>query len=182
MSALEEESDKDLLVLVAAEASNAFDVLYWRHGASVTRYAWALVSARETAQEVVQDTFTTLWTTAPRIHLAGTSLLPWLLVTCRNHAANARRTDARYGRIVRALKQNHERRDNHQDPHQLLWVLDAITDLAEPDRSVATLCLVDGLTYRQAGNALGLSEAAIGKRLERSRSILRRELDHEEPR
>ncbi|WP_372435512.1 hypothetical protein [Subtercola frigoramans] len=42
-------------------------------------------------EELVQDTFFTVWLKSSTIILPNTSLLPWLLVTCRNHGLNLRR-------------------------------------------------------------------------------------------
>jgi RNA polymerase sigma factor (sigma-70 family) len=84
-------SDADLLKRIVEGGSEGLAALYDRHSAAVTRYAWALAADRHDAEELLQDTFVTLWRNAHRIRLVEASALPWLLVTCRNHARNLSR-------------------------------------------------------------------------------------------
>ena len=70
-------------------------VVFDRHAPAVTRYAWAIAPSRMDVEEIVQDTFLTVWRKAAEILIAEASLLPWLLVTCRNFGMNAVRKAAR---------------------------------------------------------------------------------------
>ena len=88
------EADRALLNRTANGDRRAFGVLFDRHSRAVIRYAWALVSDQMDVQEIVQDTFFTTWSKAGRVTIAESSALPWLLVTCRNHALNLRRKRA----------------------------------------------------------------------------------------
>jgi RNA polymerase sigma-70 factor (ECF subfamily) len=175
MEALEERGDRELVYRVAQGSVASFDLLYERHAPAVTRYAWGLASSRESAQELVQDTFVTLWRNAGAIELVGQTVLPWLLVTCRFHAANSRRAESRVTRMVRRLASHESLNAGSSSEDGTRWVLEAIDALPAIDREVCLLCLVHGLTYREAGEALNLSESAVGKRLERSRITLRRD-------
>ncbi|WNY33391.1 sigma factor [Curtobacterium flaccumfaciens] len=71
--------------------ARAFD----RYAATLTRYAWALVDDRSDVEEIVQDAFLTLWQRAATLELPADTVLPWLLVVCRNHAFNTGRKQAR---------------------------------------------------------------------------------------
>lgn len=175
MEAFKERSDRQLIDRVATGSVASFDVLYERHAAAVARYAWGLASSRESAQELVQDTFVTLWRNAGAIELVGQTVLPWLLVTCRFHAANSRRAESRVTRMVQRLASHESLNAGRPPDESARWVLEAIDALPAIDREVCLLCLVHGLTYREAGEALNLSESAVGKRLERSRITLRRD-------
>lgn len=174
-------TDRQLLTLVGDGSVDAFDELYFRYSPPVTRYVWALCNSRESAQEVLQDTFLTLWRKASSIQLAGDSVLPWLLLASRKHASNMRRSEFRIARIAETLMRQKERIPAAvPGESELQWVLDTIAALSEPDRAVVQMCIVDRLTYKQAAARLGTSEAAIGKRLQRSRSTLRKALAHDE--
>jgi RNA polymerase sigma factor (sigma-70 family) len=48
--------------------------------------------------------------------------------------------------------------------------------LPDGERAVTELVLLQGLSYREAGEALGLSDAAVGKRLQRARARLKEEM------
>lgn len=167
-------SDADALRGVAQGSEVSFSVLYNRHGPAVVKMAWAYVPERGIVEEIVQDTFLTLWQRADSISLAGSSVLPWLLVTCRNHCRNRRRKDARWASVI---LQDASRFDAPvEDSTVLRWVQESIDQLPVLDREVCQLCLVDGHTYASAAAVVGTTPSAIGKRLERAKLKLRRAL------
>jgi len=57
-----------------AALADAFD----RFAPTLTRYAWALASSKQDVEELVQDTFLTLWQKSGELDLATSALLPWL--------------------------------------------------------------------------------------------------------
>lgn len=171
-------TDRQLLGQVATRDAQALTTLVDRHGASVTRYAWALTSRRMDVEEVVQDTFFTLWRRAADVE-ADVSLLPWLLVTCRHHAFNVNRKNARHDgdeltdRLA-APEDAAEARD------RLRFVLAEIEALSDVDRRVCELCLVDGRPYAEAAEIVGISVGAVKQRVFRTRTRLRKVVvDHE---
>ncbi|MFD5865595.1 RNA polymerase sigma factor [Agromyces sp. NPDC127015] len=177
----DEPGDAELLRSIGAGDQRALSKAFDRHSNTVARYAWALAPSRMDVEEIVQDTFLALWRRGPEIALLDRSLLPWLLVTCRNIAANAGRKRARAAAdalpdewmpahlsIVRADQARESARE------ELRWVLDAIERLEPVDRRVCELCLLDGLPYAQAATELGLSVGAVKQRVSRSRIRLRK--------
>jgi len=172
--------DQEMIDRVAAGSQSAFDDLYRRHSDTVGRYAWGLARSRDAAQELVQDTFVTLWRNAATISLTGDSAIPWLLVTCRNHALNAGRAEARHQRIVQIITRQRITSTVPDDPTvSMRWIDDAIRRLPEHEALVVHLCLVEGYSYKQAAAELRLSESAVAKRLERARTKLREDLADE---
>lgn len=171
-------SDRELLRQVADRDAQALTAVLDRHGPSVTRYAWALTARRMDVEEVVQDTFFTLWRRAADIE-SDASLLPWLLVTCRNHARNVNRRNARHdgdeiSDQLAAPDEPSEARD------RLRFVLAEIDALSEVDRRVCELCLVEGRPYAEAAEVVGLSVGAVKQRVFRTRTRLRKVVvDHE---
>lgn len=173
MTSTNQANDSLLLSQVASGDEQAFMSLYRAHGPSVVRLAWGVAPTRDAVHEIVQDTFVTMWQKAESITLVGPSVLPWLLVTCRNHARNRARKDARWASTV-ALDENLPDRGLADMP-ELRWVHEAIAAMPELDRLVCELCLIDGHSYASAGRSLGMTSSAVGKRLQRARSALRKE-------
>lgn len=170
--------DAELLVHASAGDHAAFDVFYRRHSRAVARYAWTWCSTASEMQDIVQETFITAWKKADAIRLAGSSALPWLLVTCRHHAANQRRKVSRRREVPLAVAT--ERPGDPGDAvERLRWVLDAIETLDEQDRELCRMCLVEGRSYKEAAGELDQSVAWVGKRLQRARLQLRREVADE---
>ena len=172
------ESDGELLERLCAGDARALSVLYDRHSVAVSRYAWGLAADRHDVEEVVQDTFVTLWRSARRIRLVQTSVLPWLLVTCRNHARNV--TRKHHAASVVAFEGDLPWWDGSAAQEQLRWVMEAISELDAVDQRVCELCLVEGRPYKEAAAVLGISVGAIKQRVSRSRARLRKAMAENE--
>jgi RNA polymerase sigma factor (sigma-70 family) len=175
-----EGTDADLLRRLAGGDQTALSIVFDRHAAAVTRYAWAIATSRMDVEEIVQDTFVTVWRKAAEITIADTSLLPWLLVTCRYLALNAVRKAARnqadeldenLAAGSNAVRVHHDAEAANED---LRWVLAEIEQLDPVDRQVCELCLVEGLPYAEAAQQLGLSVGAVKQRVSRSRARLKK--------
>jgi len=162
-------SDETLVAALARGERLAFSLLYKRHAASVLKFAFRLVGTDGLSEDILQETFLTLWSKRTSVRLVGDSVLPWLLVTCRNHSSNA----------VRKLA----RRRTEPLPDDIPSPMDAAADtdwlraewaqLSPIDRRVCELCLVDGLSYAQAAAQLNITTSAVAKRMQRSRARLR---------
>lgn len=180
-------SDAELLSRLGAGDRQALAAVFDRHAAAVTRYAWALATSRMDVEEIVQDTFVTLWRKSGEIAIAESSALPWLLVTCRNLARNAVRKSARASadgldesidpRGVDALRE-HDREESVRD--ELRWVLAEIERLDPLDRRICELCLLEGVSYAEAAELLGLSVGALKQRVSRNRARLRKAVTSDE--
>ena len=176
-------TDADLLRRLAGGDQAALSIVFDRHAAAVTRYAWAIAASRMDVEEIVQDTFVTVWRKAAEITIAEASLLPWLLVTCRYLALNVVRKAAR--NQADELDENlstgssaiRDHRDAEAASEDLRGVLDEIARLDPIDRQVCELCLVEGLPYAEAAQQLGLSVGAVKQRVSRSRVRLKKAVD-----
>ena len=168
------EPDRVLLHRSGMGDRRAFGLLFDRHSRAVTRYAWALVSDRMDVQEIVQDTFLTAWIKAASVTIAESSALPWLLVTCRNHALNLRRKKAthRTEALPEGLADVAAHENHTFAARRLKWVLAEIEALDEVDRRICELCLIEGRSYAEAAAIVGASVGAVSKRLERARTRL----------
>jgi len=156
--------------------ADSFEVLYDRYAPAVARFAWSVSLSNEAAQDLLQETFLTAWDKRRQIRLVNGSVLPWLLTTCRNHARNHARRERKWQDLLELREESVA-----EDPHggdaaeDLRWALDSLAGLPPGERAVTELCVLHGLSYREAGERLGLSETTVGKRLQRARARLREE-------
>jgi len=181
-----EGTDPDLLRRLAGGDHRALSIVFDRHAAAVTRYAWAIAPTRMDVEEIVQDTFVTVWRKAAEITILDASLLPWLLVTCRNLGMNVVRKAAR-NQAGQLDENSSGRTDVVRDHHdieaareELHWVLDEIERLEPIDRRVCELCLVEGAPYAEAARLLDLSVGAVKQRVSRSRARLKKAVSLDE--
>jgi len=169
------ESDSDLVRRTSTGDRHALATIFDRYAPAVTRYAWAMVDSKPDVEEVVQDTLVTMWRRSAEIVLHDDSLLPWLLVTCRNHAMNLRRARARHAADELPLDLvDLDQEDAGEARERLRWVRAEIAALSPLDQQVVELCLVEGRSYAEAASALGISVGSLTQRVSRSRSRLRK--------
>lgn len=159
------------------EDARSFETFYDRYAPAVARFAWSVSPTPEAAQEVLQETFLTAWSKRRSVRLVDGSALPWLLTTCRNHARNHARRERRWRDLLELREESLAADPVDGDAaSDLRWALEAVAGLPDGERAVTELCLLRGLTYREAADRLDLSEAAVGKRLQRARTRLREEM------
>lgn len=155
--------------------------LYRQHRRSVYVAALSALRSRADAEEILQDTFVTMWSRRRSIALVGESTLPWLLTTARYLALNRLRAIAR--RKSDSLDTANELPSAGRTPLGEAMLLElrgelerAIAKLSEVDQAIVKLCLVDELSYKQAAHRLRLSQPAVRNRLSRLRAHLRTSL------
>ncbi|MEZ4265126.1 MAG: sigma-70 family RNA polymerase sigma factor [Myxococcota bacterium] len=143
----------------------------------LTRYALRTVGDLELARDVVQDTFLRLWQ-ADRAEIEP-RLAAWLFTVCRNRAVDVARregrmdaADARDGATAREESPlaTLERKETAGS------ILDALATLPERQQEIVRLKFQDGLSYREIGEVLTLSESNVGFILHTTMRALRASL------
>jgi RNA polymerase sigma-70 factor, ECF subfamily len=154
-----------------------------QHVDRLYRSAWALCGSREDAEDLVQETFARVLA-RPRV-LRGGDELYYLMRVLRNTFLTSRRTASRRPVTVAELEEVvvADPRPMGQ-PEQALEVqeiFETITGLPEDFRLTLVAVDVLGLSYREAGRALGVREATITTRLFRARKLIAERLDPQSP-
>lgn len=191
------DGDEELVSRVAQGSDLALASLYDRHASAVFRTALSVSRDRGVAEEVVQETFLTLWDRAERFDPARGSLSAWLSTIARNraidrHRANSRRLDAApfsvltadqpdpaatvewlvaAGRLVGAGAPEPEPDVAVTRSEAGVAVETALIDLTAPERQAILLAYRDGLTQSEISTHLGWP---LGTVKTRSRRALRR--------
>jgi RNA polymerase sigma-70 factor (ECF subfamily) len=135
------------------------------------RAAWALSGSREDAEDLVQDTYERVLR-RPRF-VRREDDLAYLYRTLRNTYFNTRRTASRRPNVVtdltdvQAVSQRSESQPELAAETHL--VLDAVGGLPDAMREVLVAVDIVGLSYAEAGQALGVKENTIPTRLARAR-------------
>jgi RNA polymerase sigma-70 factor (ECF subfamily) len=93
-------SDGELMHDVVSGSQEALAVLYDRHAAGVFATARRVAGDRQIAEEVVQETFLTLWNRAELYDARMGSLATWLRRIARNRALDRLRAAARRPRLL----------------------------------------------------------------------------------
>jgi RNA polymerase sigma-70 factor (ECF subfamily) len=148
------------------------------------RAAWALCGSPHDAEDLVQETFVRVLS-RPRL-LRNDDELAYLMRVLRNTFLSSRRTASRRPYVTATLDelelpdQRVTDRPEHALDAQALY--GAIADLPDDFRLALVAVDILGLSYGEAGRALGAREATITTRLHRARRKVVATMDERPPR
>lgn len=181
-------TDMDLVAATRDGDSGAFAELVRRHTPRLTRVVRGILRNDSEVEDVVQQTFVNAWKALGGFRenaRPGT----WLYRIAVNTALMRRRSRSRRREVpmdigigdegdVLTLEpvDTHTPADDTWDRQVRERVQAAVDEMDEKYRVVFMLRDVEGLSIREAGEALGLSDAAIKSRLHRARLFLRASL------
>jgi RNA polymerase sigma-70 factor, ECF subfamily len=147
------------------------------------RYARFLARDVERADDLVQEC---LVRAIARIESfkAGTNLQAWLIVILRNVFLNDCRRAKRERVSLEELGNAAPRQlPAHQDSGLILAEIErAFMSLSQDHREILSLIVVEGMTYEQSADVLGVTMGTVKSRLSRARACLSELLDDGDPR
>src|SRR3954447_5172649 len=84
-------ADEELMQLVRCGEAPAFEVVYDRHARAAFSLAYRMMGARNTAEDVTQEAFLSLWRSGARYDRARGSVRTWVLGIVHHRAIDALR-------------------------------------------------------------------------------------------
>lgn len=163
------ESDEVLLERLARGESEAFETLFRRYASQVYRAVSRLAGSPETAEDLLQETFLTLYRQPPRQPMEA-PLVAWLCRVALNRAYNLLRAAQREEQRLRTWEAPPSANDPDQAAirrEEQLAVRAALARL--PERQSRLLLLRHaGLSYAEVAAALELAPGSIGTMLARA--------------
>jgi RNA polymerase sigma-70 factor, ECF subfamily len=155
-------ADEDLMPLVAAKDSRAFEVFYDRHAGAAFSLAYRIVGDRSSAEDVTQEALISIWRSGARYDRARGSVRAWTLGIVRNRAIDLLRRDAgRAPKLAFDSEDLLERRpsDDLTDVEALRretarQVRGAVSDLPEDQARVISLAYYGGFTHSEISKLL----------------------------
>ena len=138
--------------------------------------AYAMLSDRDEAEEVVQEAFTIVWQRVDLYDSEAGGLMAWLLRITRNRALDRlrhRRRQLRKVERVRSLGGGGDPWTNPVEPNEAAFpgwqvhetVHSALRALPEEQRSVVRLAYFEGLTQSEIAEQLGIPLGTVKTRL-----------------
>jgi len=138
---------------------------YWER---LVGYAATVLGSRDDAQDIAQEAFVRLWMHPDAMH-SPDSAIAFLYRVTRNRALNERRRRlVRFRWRERELHEEpkHAVNESRAELHELEQaVADALNELSKRRREVFLLVRHHGLTHRQVGEALGLSQQTVANHM-----------------
>ena len=176
-----QESDDALVARAAEGDKDAFGELYARHHAELYDFAARMVRDRDTAADVVQNTFTRAWP-ALRAGTKPTSTKAWLFGIARNLSLDELRlrhrvtTNEGLGRGLAELEDvdafDPSEVVETKELAELVWT--SAAELKPEDYALLDLYVRRGLNADELADNLGIRRGAVYTRLTRLRAALAR--------
>jgi RNA polymerase sigma-70 factor (ECF subfamily) len=168
-----------------ASDPDAFERFYRQHVEAVQRFVARRVDDPYRAADLTADVFVAVIESAGSYRRSRGEPVAWLYGIARNVVADEHRQKARELRTATRIRGRelvdeddlaalHERIDGESAARALYREL---TLLPAGERAVLELVALDGLSAREAGQALGIGAVAARVRLHRARRRLQRRLD-----
>jgi len=174
-------SDPDASLVDAARTGDetAFAALVRRYQGLVFAVAHRLLGDRDAAEDITQETFIRAYLSLDRFR--GTNFRAWVLLIAHNAALDYLRAVRRHPHLPleRAPEQRSETGVTLQVEQQgLVAALEAaLAALPLEQRTVVVLVDVEGLSYEEAAEVLGVPVGTVKSRLARARVRLRASLE-----
>lgn len=177
-------ADEELISAVCERDQQAFEALFDRHGKVAWSLAFRLLGDRGAAEDLVQDAFLTMWTTAARYNSSQGSVRTWLLSIVHHRAverlrqmdAGRRRQDA----LEQELAVSSDAPDTAEvaagnlEAGEVRTVLAAVPD---DQRQVLQLAYYGGYSQTEIADMLSLPVGTVKSRMRLGLERVRRELD-----
>lgn len=173
-----DQADEALMARVGGGDKLAYRELVDRHLARATRLAYRITNNRSDAEELVQEAFLRVWTTAPRWRVEGALFRTWFSRVLVNLCIDRRRRpdfapleaagdppDGSIGADQRMVQDEEARA-----------VGAAVAELPERQRAALALCYWDEMSNLEAAKVMSLSVGAIESLLVRARRNLKARL------
>jgi RNA polymerase sigma-70 factor (ECF subfamily) len=165
-------ADEDLKPLVHDGDAKAFEVVFDRHADAAFSLAYRMCGRRSTAEDVVQESFLSLWRSGAHYDRSRGSVRSWVLGVVRNRAIDLfRRDTVRVGRDVNAegivermpaavdIAVDVERREDAKG------VRTALQELPADQRQVIELAYFGGFSHSQIAEMLQLPAGTVKGRM-----------------
>lgn len=173
--------DRELVERLRHDDKSALDLLFRQHARAVFAFSYSQTRNRADAEDILQDTFVTLWERRHVIVLHTESAVPWLLATARHKSLNLARKRTRHRHADLLDVDGATPDDTTAAAAELALTIEVvdqvIAQLPEMDRLVFALCVDGDQSYADAARDLGISHAALRGRISRLRARLRDEIE-----
>jgi RNA polymerase sigma factor (sigma-70 family) len=166
-------SDERLVQIARDGDERAFETLYERHSGAILRYCRSLLRSGQEAEDVGQEVFV-LAISALRRGAQPEAFRPWLYRVahnaCMSHLRARRPVLVADNGVLVGPGAAAEPVDDHRE--ELRQLLDDLGTLPEVQRGALLLCEMDGFSYEQVAEVLGVPPSTVRASIFRARRTL----------
>lgn len=165
-------ADEDLMARFQEGDARAFEVIFDHHAAVAFSLAYRICGRRAIAEDIVQESFLSLWRSGARYDRTRGSVRSWILSTVHNRAIDSFRKerlttsrtvgDEGLAERMPAPQRTEIEIERRDDARQ---VRAALTTLPEEQRRVIELAYFGGFSHTQIAELLGLPAGTVKGRM-----------------
>jgi RNA polymerase sigma-70 factor, ECF subfamily len=176
-------ADEDLMQRVSTGDASAFEIIVDRHSNVAFSLAYRMCGRRGMAEDIVQESFLSLWRSGARYDRSRGSVRSWVLGVVHNRAIDLFRRDSvrtskdvvDEGAVERlAAAESTEGEAERRD--EASQVRTALSGLPEEQRKVIELAYFGGFSHSQIAEMLGLPAGTVKGRMRLGLTKLRVQL------
>jgi RNA polymerase sigma-70 factor, ECF subfamily len=165
-------ADEDLMERVSAGDARAFEIIVDRHSDVAFSLAYRMCGRRGMAEDIVQESFLSLWRSGARYDRTRGSVRSWVLGVVHNRAIDLFRRDSvrtskdvvDEGAVERLpAAESTEREAERRDEASQVRI--ALSGLPEDQRKVIELAYFGGFSHSQIAEMLGLPTGTVKGRM-----------------
>lgn len=170
--------------LIADRDPQAFEVFYDRHGGAAYSLAYRIVGNRNTAEDVTQEAFISIWRSGARYDRTRGSVRAWTLGIVRNRAIDALRRNA--GKAPKlsfdddAILESRPAADFTDDEalrrDEARQVRGALSELPDDQSKVIQLAFFGGFSHSEIAEMLGMPLGTVKGRMRLGMEKIRAQL------
>jgi RNA polymerase sigma-70 factor (ECF subfamily) len=169
---------------VRMDDSQAFEVIFDRHGGVAFSLAYRMCGRRALAEDIVQEAFLSLWRTGARYDRTRGSVRSWVLSAVHNRAIDAfRRESIREGKnigddgLAERLEEPVRTAEEVERRDEAGRIRTALVALPEEQRRVIELAYFGGFSHSEIAELLSLPPGTVKGRMRLGLSKLRLLID-----
>ena len=156
--------DRELLELVAAGDEPSFRILYDHFSAGIYRTALRYLRAAELAEDVVQDTFLTLWANRDNIGKID-SFENYIFILARNRCFKILKDKAVMLSSQEELYEDRSDETSDNDEEQYALINMAIDRLPPQQKKIFEMAKLGGMSHEKISQELNLSPSTINNHM-----------------
>jgi RNA polymerase sigma-70 factor (ECF subfamily) len=162
-------SDRELIALLQNDDEDALRAIYDIHIRQLHYFILKTAKSRELAEDVVQDVFIKVWENRFQID-PGQPFKPYLYTIAKRHLLNLLKRIQHESGIIEEIRKYTHSIENTTDleldfDESNTLVNEAISKLPVQCRAVFLKCKIQGLSYRQAAEELGITEGTVNSQM-----------------
>lgn len=180
LNRVDSNSERELLIALREGDQSAFEKLYFDYSKTITSHLLYLLKSSELAQEVLQDTFMAIWEYRLTIDI-DQSFKSYLYKIATNKTYKMFRKasyDQKYMAYMQAvIEEGYHPIESYIYRKESQELLDKLlARMPEKQREVFVLFKLDGYSYAEIAQKLGISHSTINTHINRANQFLKKEI------